>query len=172
MSFPSNDKPTPHRQFHLWPSISQAETIHVQPPPFSHCPHPCTYLPRLVIGQRWEVCDKQSPPRPQPCSELGALRTWPDTVQNMRVVEKADVQASYFAPRLLIMKVVTVKGTRSGRIERIMSILWSSLQELPHSPVGGKGTVMWYILICDTLTDIWTCHLDYYTCIYKCTLLY
>ena len=43
----------------------------------------------------------------------------------------------YFAPRLLIMNVVTQNGTRSGLRERTINILCSSLQELSHSP--GRG---------------------------------
>ena len=35
-----------------------------------------------------------------------------------------------------MMKVVTQKGTRSGRMERTISIRCSSLQEFSHSPAG------------------------------------
>ena len=51
-----------------------------------------------------------------------------------------------FASRLLMMKVVTQKGTRSGRKERIINILWSSLQEFCHSPGRGvfSGSLDWY----------------------------
>ena len=44
---------------------------------------------------------------------------------------------TYFAPRLLMMNVVTQKGTLSGLSERTINILCSSLQELSHSP--GRG---------------------------------
>lgn len=51
-----------------------------------------------------------------------------------------------FASRLLMMKVVTQKGTRSGRRDRTISILCSSLQEFSHSPGRGvfSGSPDWY----------------------------
>ena len=44
--------------------------------------------------------------------------------------------ATYFDPRLLMMKVVTQNGTRSDRMERTINIRWSSLHEFSHSPGG------------------------------------
>ena len=44
---------------------------------------------------------------------------------------------THFAPRLLMMNVVTQNGTRSGLKERTINILCSSLHELSHSP--GRG---------------------------------
>ena len=43
---------------------------------------------------------------------------------------------THFDPRLLMMKVVTQKGTRSGRMERTISIRCNSLHEFSHSPVA------------------------------------
>ena len=40
-----------------------------------------------------------------------------------------------------MMKVVTQKGTRSGRMERTINIRCSSLQEFSHSPAGGEFKV-------------------------------
>ena len=40
----------------------------------------------------------------------------------------------YLAPKLLMIKVVTVWGTRSGRRDRTTNILCNSLQEFSHSP--------------------------------------
>ena len=43
-------------------------------------------------------------------------------------------RGAYLVPRLLMMKVVTVTGTRSGRSDRTISILCNSLHEFSHSP--------------------------------------
>lgn len=45
-------------------------------------------------------------------------------------------------PRLLMMKEVAQKDTRSGRNERTNNILWSSLQALSHSPVKSNETCL------------------------------
>ena len=57
-------------------------------------------------------------------------------LEGIQYVGKSRSRFEYLDPRLLTMNDVAQNETRSGRRERTINILWSSLQAFSHSPIN------------------------------------
>ena len=70
----------------------------------------------------------------------GSTNLYTQTNRHILKILAIHYSVAYFEPRLLMMKVVTQKGTLSCLSDLTRSILWSSLHEFSHSPGSGVAS--------------------------------